>query len=329
MFKRKGIDKGKKEEVHKKDLHKHDSSKESSKESSKPIASKPKEVPFVPVDFSKMQARPERVVASKERRSKPIAYALKELKRAVFEIVFCICWLDCLIVFMLFILVFKLVSVPWYWTVVPTVIYAVLHTWSRLKKASNYGYIEERVPELSEKISTVADNLGRDNLVIQELNEDVLEGMHLIRTSYFFSFGRLSRELIVLTVLAFLITGVSAYGVKFIDFHKVINDVSDLRIFSGEYDVNSDLLQYEENLSDDIYGEKSIAALGNQLLNLQINPTLSDVDISKIRDPEQRKFRSSVPVEISAQTDSSFEDSIPKSYQKIVKNYFKDISKAG
>lgn len=260
-------------------------------------------------------------------KSKQIVFALRELKRAVLEIVFCTCWLDCLIVLMLSILVLKLVSLDWYWAFIPAVIYAVLHSFSRLRKASDFGYIEEKVPELKERIRTVADNLGQENnIILQELNEEVLDGLHLIRTSYFFSFSRLTRELLVLTILAFLITGVSAYGVKFIDFHGVIKDVGDLKLFQGEYDINEELLQYEENMSEDIYGDKSIAELGNELLNLQINPSMSDVDISKIREPESRKFRSSVPVEISAQTDSSFEDSIPKDYQKIVKNYFKDIT---
>ena len=270
--------------------------------------------------------RPVRIIPQIPK-SRQIVYALRELKRAVLEVVFCICWLDCLIVFMLSILVLKLISLDWYWAFIPAVIYAVLHSFSRLRKASDFGYIEEKVPELKERIRTVADNLGQENnFVLQELNEEVLDGMHLIRTSYFFSFSRLTRELLVLTIISFLITGVSAYGVKFIDFHGVIKDVGDLRLFNGEYDINEELLQYEENLSEDIYGDKSIAELGNELLNLQINPSMSDVDISKVREPEERKFRSSVPVEISAQTDSSFEDSIPKDYQKIVKNYFKDIT---
>lgn len=294
-----------------------------SAKSKKVSEEKAKEMPAKPA----VQVKPVRILPSIPK-SKQIIYALKELKRAVLEVVFCICWLDCLIVLMLSILVLKLISLDWYWAFIPAVIYAVIHSWTRLRKAADFGYIEEKVPELKERIRTVADNLGQENnLVLQELNEEVLDGMHLIRTSYFFSFSRLTRELLVLTILAFLITGVSAYGVKFVDFHGVIKDVGDLRLFKGEYDINEELLQYEENLSEDIYGDKSIAELGNELLNLQINPAMSDVDISQIREPEERKFRSSVPVEISAQTDSSFEDSIPKDYQKIVKNYFKDISK--
>jgi len=279
---------------------------------------------FVLPDFSRYVRNSAKPVDSE---SKPIAQALHELKKTVLEVSFSICWLDCLIVFMLSLLVLKLVSVDWYWSFVPAFVYSVFHIRNRLKRASNFSYIEDKVPELKEKISTVADNLTRDNPVIEELNDDVLKGMHLIRTSYFFSFGRMTRELLTLAVLAFLVTGVSAYDVQFVDFSKVIDDVSGLSAFRGKYDVNENLLEYEENMSDDIYGNKSVAVLGNEELQVQINPSLSDVDISKIEEPRKRSFRSKAPDEISAETDASYEDSIPKDYQAIVKNYFKEITK--
>ncbi|MBD3361548.1 hypothetical protein GF358_02020 [Candidatus Woesearchaeota archaeon] len=316
--------KKKKKTVKKRRNVKPEQKKDRSSSADKKVSSKENKSFFGIPDFSKY-IRPEKIVPVKGR---PIADALNELKKTIFQITLSTCWLDCLIVFMLCLLVLKLVSAEWYWSLIPAGIYAVIHIRSHVKKASTFQYVEEKVPELKEKITTVADNLSRDNPVLEELNRDVLSGMHLIRTSYFFSFSRLTRELLTLVILAFLVTGVSAYDVKFIDFSKVIDDVGDLRLFKGEYDVNEDLLEYEENLSDDIYGNKSIAILGNEELKLQINPVLSDVDISKVEDPRERTFRSSVPSEISAQTDASFEDSIPKDYQKIVKNYFKDITKS-
>jgi ABC-type multidrug transport system fused ATPase/permease subunit len=301
----------KKEHEHK---HSHKPKKEEQKEKK----------PFVAPDFSRI-VQPEKRIRPKGR---PIVNALHELRNTIKKIVLCSCLLDSFIIFMFCLLILALVSVEWYFALIPALIYSVIHTKNYLKKTDNFRYAEQKVPELKEKIITVADNLSRDNPIIAGLNEDVLKGMHLIRTSYFFSFSRLTRELITLTVLSFLIIGVSAYGVRFIDFRGVIDEIGDLRVFNkGKYDVNADLLEYEENLSEDIYGDKSIAILGNEELKLQLNPVLSDVDISKVQDPEHRKFRSVVPREISARTDSSFEDSIPKDYHKIVKTYFREITK--
>ena len=79
-----------------------------------------KKSPFVVPDFSKY-IRPEKQVSAKGR---PIAKALKELKQTVFEITVAVCWLDGLIVFMLFMLITKLVAVKWFWAFVPAVIYS-------------------------------------------------------------------------------------------------------------------------------------------------------------------------------------------------------------
>ena len=77
-----------------------------------------------------------------------------------------------------------------------------------------------------------------------------------------------------------------------------------------------------------ILGEESVTELGRQQLDLQINPIMSDVDIGKVRDPEKRSFREVPPPEIRATSDVSYEEDIPKEYQRIVKTYFKEITKS-
>jgi len=134
----------------------------------------------------------------------------------------------------------------------------------------------------------------------------------------------MKKALLVTGVL--LIIGASAYSVKFLDFEKAWKEIKDYRP-GGDYALQDELLKFEENLSEDIYGNESIAELGNDELMLQLNPSLSDIDISQIKDPEHREFKSNVPTEIAGSTDASFEESIPKGYQKIVKSYFRQIVK--
>lgn len=131
-----------------------------------------------------------------------------------------------------------------------------------------------------------------------------------------------------MAIVSFVIIGSSAFNVKFLDFNKAIKEIKEFKPFE-EYDINQELLEFEEsqNLSE-ILGEKSIAELGRQQLDLEINPIMSDVDIGKVRPPEERSFREVPPPEIRATTDVSFEDNIPKQYQRIVKTYFKEITKS-
>ena len=263
----------------------------------------------------------------KTSKSKPIASAIEELKKAALQISLCSAFLDSLIVFMISMLILKLVSVAWYYAFIPFIIYAIIHTLRNLISHTKLAFIETLVPELKEELRTAADYINKDNELLQSLNLEVLKKMKHIRTSYFFSFGRLTREFLMLIAVSFLITGAAAYDVEFLDFTKLVEKVQNYGV-AGEYELNQDLLDFEDAVSDeDIYGDESIAELGNELINLEVNPIFSDVDISQIKDPSERRFSSSTPTEISARTDASFEESIPKDYQRIVKSYFSEITR--
>lgn len=257
---------------------------------------------------------------------KPIAAALSELKKAMMQISLLTWFLDSLVIFTISELVLLLVTLPWQYAFVPTGVYSAVHAYHAFKKL-RYRYVEEKVPELKEQLITAADYVSKDSEILQSLNKEVLEKMKLIRTSYFFSFGKLSRELLMLFFCSFLLIGASAYHVRLIDFGDVVKELQEVAGLA-EYDLDESLLTFEEgNETDDIYGDKSIALLGDEELQLQLNPVLSDADISQINDPESRAFNSNVPREIAATTDASFEEGIPKGYQKIVKSYFREITK--
>lgn len=253
--------------------------------------------------------------------------ALREAHMALLQIALLTSAVDTLVVYLLGLLGCLLFTLPNWYAVIPAFGYAIIHTKGNLDRVS-FKSIEEKVPQLKEQLITVADNWKDDNPVVEQLNAEVLQKMKEIRTSYFLDFGRLSRELIVMLVVSFVIIGSAAFNVKFLDLEKTVNDLREFRP-GGDYDINEDLLEFEEgtNLSD-ILGEKSITELGKQQLDLQLNPLKSDVIIGKVRDPEERNFREVPPREIVAQSDASFGDEIPKEYQKIVKTYFKEITKS-
>jgi hypothetical protein len=259
--------------------------------------------------------------------SKPIIAALKELRSAVSQITFFNALLDTLVVFLLCALVLILISLPWWYGLVPAVIYGGIHTYRNVKKRQNLAYVEEKVPELQEQLITVADNTDKENAIVYSLQQDVLKGMRSIKTSYFLSFGRLARELITLAVVSILIITVAAHNIKFLDFKDVMKDLGSLGKGPGEYDLSNASLEFIENMSEDIYGNKSIEELGNDEIQLQLSPVLSDIDISKVSPPESKEFNSALPQEIKATTDVSFQESIPKGYQRIVKSYFREIAK--
>ncbi len=257
---------------------------------------------------------------------KPIALALREAKKAVLQIVLFNSLMDTLVVYILLLLGCTLLTFPSWYALVPAFTYALVHTYGNVKEVS-FSKIEEKFPVLKEQLITVADNLKEQNEIVESLNQEVLQKMKEIRTSSFLSFGKLTRELTVMAVISFIIIGSAAFNVKFLDFNAAMKELREFKPFE-QYDINQELLEYEEsqNLSE-ILGDKSVTALGQQQLDLEINPILSDVDIGKVKPPEERRFREVPPPEIKATTDVSFEEQIPKQHQRIVKTYFKEITK--
>ncbi len=258
---------------------------------------------------------------------KPIVQALREAKQSILQIVLFNSMIDSLVVYILLLLGCTLLSLPNWYALIPNAIYAIVHTYGNLKDV-NFAKIEEKFPSLSEQLITVADNTKEQNEIIDALNQEVLQKMREIRTSSFLNFGKLIRELSVMAVASFIIIGTAAFNVEFIDFKQTIKELREFKPFQ-EYDINQELLEFEEsqNLSD-ILGNKSVTELGQQQLDLELNPLMSDVDIGRVKPPEDRKFREVPPPEIKATTDVSFEEQIPKQYQRIVKTYFKEITKS-
>ncbi len=255
---------------------------------------------------------------------KPIDLALKEAKQSVMHLALFQSFFDTLVMFLLMLLACLLLALPKWYALIPTLIYAIIHTSGNLKDVS-FSAIEEKYPLLKEQLITVADVLDEQNEIVEALNQEVLQKMKEIRTSSFLNFGKLSREIIVMALVSLLIIGLAGFNVKLIDLRDTLKQVREFR----EYSVNEDLWALEESQNlEDILGEKTVAELGKQQLDLQINPLMSDVDIGRVNAPEQMSFREVPPAEIRGSTDSSYEEEIPKEYQRMVKKYFNEITRS-
>lgn len=259
---------------------------------------------------------------------KKIALALREAKSSVRQMILFSCLIDTALVIMISLLIVKLLSLSWWIALIPGAIYAAFHISSNVNRA-NFQLIEKKFPQLEEELITAADNWKQDNIVVEELNEEVLGKMKEIETAKFLEFGKLMRQVSIMAIIAFIIIGASAFDVQFLNLPKAVDELKDFKPFQ-EYDVNQDLFEMEEgeNLSE-ILGDAEVLELGKEQVDLELNPIESDAQIGTIKDPTQRSTRSVPPREIKASGSGSFEDQIPRQYQRIVKTYFREITQGG
>ena len=146
--------------------------------------------------------------------------------------------------------------------------------------------------------------------------------------AYFIDYSGITIRMLLLTILSILVIIASFLNVSF-DFNlgNVIPFRStDIRL-AGQDVVDLNLSYVEGNL-DDILGNRSIAKLGVKELSLIIRPLESDADLNNIKQVSKEDFNAPIfPKEIYTSYDVAYNDRIAKENQKLVKNYFEQISR--
>ncbi|MFQ5621321.1 MAG: hypothetical protein ACE5FT_05760 [Candidatus Nanoarchaeia archaeon] len=259
---------------------------------------------------------------------KAIVVALKELKSSLVQIRLAESIIDSLLVFSIFYVVCLLILLPPVLAGIPFALFFV-YTMSHRVGNVHSRDVETKVPVLTDQLSTAADNLYRDNEIVNGLHRDVLNLMKHVRLSYFINFKKIWRRIMILAVLCFTIILLSAWNVHFVDYKVVAKELGSLvndQDFTGLGGGEGGGLGGDDNFTE-IFGNETLAELGANQLDLQINPIMSEINIEDIKEAQEREFEESVfPEDITATTDASFDEKIPKEHRDIVKRYFEKIS---
>jgi len=222
-------------------------------------------------------------------------------------------------------LVLFLVRLPWWIALLPWIIALVLLLRSNLRKAS-LSAVEQRSPKLAEVLRTAADNAYKDNVIVNSLNQDVLGRLRYVMVSDFIKFRKLARLTVLCAVLVFVIIIVAANGWYAFDAVAIAREAGSLA--SARFYPSARLeippLPVDENA---VYGNKTVLEIGTKELKLQITPLASDLNLDKIKPPQERQFKEGLPSQIRASQEAGFEENIPREQQQIVKAYFSQIVK--
>lgn len=242
------------------------------------------------------------------------------------------------IVYLISYLILVTIGVPvsYVFAIIPAAIY--FHKiYNNKKKTNAYSIIEEKFPELKDKLKTARDNLDDENIFVRSLHQEVTKELNQVPTSLFLDHKKTRNDIILLAVLAIIIIAIAPFNIQFI---KIKFNPEDFRLdLEG-----TDLLKAmafggdEEGgggegagggVNEDIFGEKSIALLGDEDLEVMLSLSNNEIDVSNVKEVEEIQFKSTYPDEIGATAASSFEGDIPKEQQELIKNYYKKIAEEG
>ncbi len=261
---------------------------------------------------------------------KRVLIALSEIKQMLYQITFCEVVFDSLLVFLVALLACIVFSFPWQLSFIPFVMFSLRATSKRFNRLK-LRYVEAKAPELRDQLTTAADNIDKDNEIVNGLHEDVLRLMPFVKVSDFIPFKKLWRELILTAMLSFSIIILTSFNVQLLDYKVLVKEIQEFSLRDdADIFLEADNAKAGSAVNTDIWGEGRIIKLGEEQLNLQITPSMSEININDVEDIPEGSFDelSSFPQEIVASSDASFDEKIPKENKEIVRRYFSKIAKA-
>ncbi len=261
---------------------------------------------------------------------KKFKHILKEVNVIVDEVLAFDIILTSVLIFLGFYLGLMLISLnPWY-SLFPTLAYLSFLLYIDLN-TNKYKMVENKYAPLYEKLRTAADNVDKENEVIEELDQQVVDDLKNVRVSSFVKIKRISYKVLGSVILCLIILFASIYDVN-LGGLDIVNRARDFIYKSGSGvggEGEGDELVAGEGFGDaDIYGEESIARIGNQEMEIRIKQPSMEIVGSEIYDIPEKEFEETFPDEIFAIAAGSYEERITIENQKLVKDYFKELSKS-
>ncbi len=258
---------------------------------------------------------------------KQIEFALKDVRKVLIISGLFNTTLNALIIFLGFVLIFILGDLKFYYAIAPAVVYFLFSTYKNFKRNS-YKEVEERFPDLEWQLRTSADNLDKENEVVESLHKSVLRKIENVRVSSFFSNKATVFKLLSATALSFLIMFMATFDVNVFDLNKITGDF--LKLDNKDelegLDYENYEGEFEKESNREIYGDEKIVELGNKNIEIELNPEEGEINPDEIREVEEKEFERGKLGDIGVSSDRSHEERIKREYQELIKQYFSRLT---
>lgn len=234
-----------------------------------------------------------------------------ELYYEVFKISFLHAFTDSVIFFMLSLNITTLLDVKFYFAIVAAALFMMGDVLFRMKHTT-LKQIEDKNPQIRDILRTAKDNLEGNDFMILAMFEDLIQKMKSVSSGSILNQQKLFIKMVIVCALSFLVIMVSANNIHVPK--SVFDPDTYYKWFANPGNRHLDFYTIEFNDTDDlIYGDPSLTNLGNETLELHINPSINEISFQNIMDPEEKEFEAGTfPTEISAVSDASSEEKLPK-----------------
>lgn len=209
-----------------------------------------------------------------------------EVKYELMKILLMTVILEAAVVFLAVHLVLSIFTAPVWYSAVVAGAFAVIRFWRQSRKF-DLRRIEDRNPELREMLRTANDNRNDDSLMAHALFHEVLEKMKRVSSGTFLDLGKVIQRVAAIFILSMILVSLAFFNINIAKFSNPLEEpLENFGKWIGGLGGGS-TEQEVVNLGDDsLYGEARMARLSEDVLNVQINPSLNQIDFSDVQDPD-------------------------------------------
>src|SRR3989338_1494921 len=232
--------------------------------------------------------------------------------------------LNAAIFFLVVYLLLSLINLYPILAIIPALVYFAARMYTNSKRDKRM-IVESKYGPLKEKLRTAADNIDKENPVVDELQEEVIYDLKNVGLSSFISTRQVSYKIFATILLSFAIVFATTLNLYIVDLNKFLGNIPDtLSKLSLKRSANTPI--GEVNESSDIYGDGKLAVLGDQQIDIRIKPINYDVSVREEGEVEQKQFDEIFPSQVDIKQSSAYEENIPQEQQELVKNYFNKLA---
>lgn len=223
----------------------------------------------------------------------------------------------------LFLALFNLYPIS---AVLPAVVYFLMAA-SKKMGISKMKTVESKYDKLREKLRTAADNVNLENPVVNELQEEVIHDVKGVGISSFLNPKKLSYRIFVCVILAFTIVFVSTLHLSFLDLENLLKEIPGL--LENPIGRSRHATSFSDvNLTEDIYGDKELAILGNEKINIKIKPASFKVNVKEGGEVEEKHFDEIFPGEVYMEGSEVYDEQAGSTIEEkdLIKKYFNKVT---
>jgi len=249
---------------------------------------------------------------------------IREINRTLNFLIFFETTINAAIFFLVVYLLLSLVNLFPILALIPAIVYFAARIYVNSKIDKRIA-VERKYEPLKEKLRTAADNIGEENPVVNELQDEVVHDLKNVGLSSFISTKRVSYKIMTTILLSFAIVFATTLNLYVVDLNKFIGNIPELLKNVNPLRASNSPLG-EINESEDIYGDSKLTVLGENEIDIRIRPVNFEVNVREEGDLEQKEFGEIFPSEVAIEQSSAFEENIPEEQQELVRNYFNKLT---